>query len=87
MKNVFVVTADGYTADGTSIMDYGSKVYLVGVFDNFEDARIAAINCGGAMPEITIIEQNRAYPLKWRDEDNRSFGKENSYFLGGGCAE
>lgn len=85
MKNVFVVTADGHTKDGTNVMDYGSKVYLVGVFDNYEDARIAATNCGGAFPEITIIEQNRAYPLKWCDEDYHSFGKENSYFLGGHC--
>lgn len=83
MKNVFVVTADGYTADGKNLMRYGSQIYLVGVFDNYDDAKTAALNCGGANTVITIVEPNKAFPLKYEDEEVHHLGKNNQYFLGG----
>lgn len=85
MKKVFVVTADGYTANGVRAMDYGSQIYLVGVFNDYDDAKTAALNCGGANTVITIVEPNQAFPLKYEDEENHHLGKRNQYFLGGYC--
>ena len=78
MKNVFVVTANGY------FLNCGSEIYLIGVFDNYEDARTASLHCG-ADASITIIELNQAFPLKRADEASRDYEKSNDYFLGGYC--
>lgn len=78
MKNVFVVTADGYS------LNCGAEIYLIGVFDNYEDAKTASLHCGADASSITIIELNQAFPLKRGDEVSR-FEKSNDYFLGGYC--
>lgn len=80
MKNVFVVTADGY------FDSYGSEVYLIGVFDNYEDAKTTADNCGGVLgcTIITEIEFNQAFPLKSKKIPFDG-EKSNDYFLGGYC--
>ena len=79
MKNVFVVTANGY------FLNCGSEIYLIGVFDNYEDAKTASLNCGGISTMITAIEPNQAFPLKRADEVSRDYEKSNDYFLGGYC--
>jgi len=79
MKNVFVVTADGYS------LKYGAEIYLIGVFDDYEDARTATANCGGVSTKITEIVPNKAFPLKRADEVSRDYEESNDYFLGGYC--
>lgn len=71
---IYVVTANGYK------QPFGSEIYLVGVFDNREDAnRCVTQTALGAI--ITEVELNKPYPLKedaWGD-----YG--NELFLGGYC--
>jgi len=77
MAKVYVVIEEGYHED------YGSYPYLIGVFDNKEDAekiKDNAIDPEGYTREIIEIEKNKEFPLNpgyFEDE------YENDYPLGG----
>jgi len=67
---VYVVTQDGY------LHNYGSEIYLVGVFTDKKEAEKAAY---AGIVNITEIQLDKAFPLvksKWG-------GVGNDYYLGG----
>ena len=64
---VYVVTKNGWERS------YGAEIYLLGVFDNLQDAE-------QANGKITEIDLNTTYPLVYDDEHDESI---NSYYLGG----
>lgn len=67
---VYVITDDGYEEN------YGSEIYLMGVFSDIEKAKRRVRKYGG---KITEIEVDKIYPLKEVEFGN----KANEYYLGG----
>ena len=67
MTKMYVVTDDGWNAG------WGSSIYLIGVFDNLEDAQ-------KANGKITEVELNKTYPLKETDFMGKCV---NENYLGG----
>ena len=72
MGKVYVISKDGWNCY------YGSEIYLLGVFFDKETAEKEASKYDA---QITEIEPNKAFPLKF-DEDNPECDS-NDYYLGG----
>lgn len=78
MDKVYVVIEEGYHED------YGSYPYLIGVFDNKEDAekiKDNAIDPEGYPREIIEIEKNKEFPLLKILYFSEEYG--NDYPIGG----
>lgn len=67
---VYVVTSNGYKSE------YGVRIYLVGVFDNEQDAKEAKAQNGGRITEVIL---NTVYPLAAVE----SWLNANPHYLGG----
>ena len=67
---MYVVTANGYKSS------YGAKIFLIGVFNNEQDAKEAKAQNGGS---ITAVDLNTSYPLI----PVESWLNANPHYLGG----
>ena len=67
---MYVVTANGYKSE------YGAKIFLIGVFNNEQDAKEAKDQNGG---RITEVDLNTSYPLT----SVESWLNANGHYLGG----
>lgn len=74
---VYVVTSDGY------FEPYGTEKYLLGVFDNKEDAIKCKESSRDTFAKIFEVELNKSYPLIYAPEYEGQERYENDFYIGG----
>lgn len=77
--NLYVVTADGW------LSGYGVEIYLIGVFDDREQAESALANVAakGGLGKIKEVYLNNEHPLKISGGYRTDLS--NDLYLGGYC--